>query len=90
MKTTLGGLIAVAGTALLLGNVWWGKAMRRLSPTGASNVGRIIFVSKLSTGPENFTPEGWSYWVKARRAGAVFLACGLAAVFAAAALMRTT
>ena len=65
-------LVVAAATAAVAGLIWWIRAMARLSDEGHAHVLRILFWSKLLlSGRENFTEEGWSYWVRARWAFAV-------------------
>jgi hypothetical protein len=64
-------LVVAAAAVGIAGLVWWIRAMDRLSDEGQAHVLRILFWSKLFSGRENFTDEGWSYLVRARSAFAL-------------------
>ena len=65
-------LLIAAGVMLVIGHVWWWRAMQNLSETGRARKWRIIVWSKLFSGRENFTEVGWRYWVRARWATLAF------------------
>ena len=68
-------LLALAtGSAFIAAHVWWFQAMRHLSDHGRARTWRIMLWSKLFSGRENFTADGWRYWVRARWATVVFAA----------------
>jgi len=44
----------------------WIQAMRRLTTLGQDQFWYIVIWSKLAAGRENFTTEGWRYWILLR------------------------
>jgi Co/Zn/Cd efflux system component len=51
---------------LILGTYWGFRAMTLLSPEGQDEYWNITLWSKLCAGQENFTPDGWRYWLRVR------------------------
>jgi hypothetical protein len=46
---------------VVLGNIWWFRAVRRLSSDHSDSAARIYLWSKFRAPRENFTAEGWRY-----------------------------
>jgi hypothetical protein len=59
--------LMMAGS-LILGTYWGFRAMTLLSPEGQDKYWNITLWSKLCAGQENFTPDGWRYWLRVRYA----------------------
>lgn len=57
---------------LILSAYWWFCAMTLLSSEGQDEFWNINLWSKLFAGRENFTREGWRYWVGVRYAVLLF------------------